>query len=62
MLCLISCPCTLYFSGAKFENNELGVTCFTVVLGRGLYKGLEGKPLEGIHLGHTSVDGRIILQ
>jgi len=62
MLCLISCPTTLYFSGAKIENNELGVACVTMGLRRGLYKVLEGKTMKGTHLEGPRVDGRIILQ
>jgi hypothetical protein len=62
MLCLISCPTTLYFSDANIENNELGVACVTMGLRRGLYKVLEGKTLEGTHLESPRVDGTIILQ
>jgi len=42
MHCLISCPCTLHFSGTKIENNELGAACVTMGLRRGLYKVFEG--------------------
>jgi len=62
MLCLISCLCTLYFSGTIIENNELDVACVNMGLRRGLYKVLEGKPMEGIYLGDPRVDGKVILQ
>jgi hypothetical protein len=58
----MSCPCTQNFSGAKIENNELGVACVAMGLRRDLYRVLERKPREGIHLGDPRVGGRIILQ
>jgi hypothetical protein len=35
---------TQYLAGAKIENNEMGGACSTYGEGRGVYRGLVGKP------------------